>query len=74
MPYKIAFDVSHKPRGKIDENLTELRDFLNDNEFMCYNLLETPITQTSLIPFDILVFVCPDFARLTSMEITEISN
>ncbi len=74
MPYKIAFDVAHKPRGKLDENLTEIRDFLNANDFMCYNFLETPITQTSLEPFDILVFVCPDFAKITSMEITEINN
>ena len=74
MTYKIAFDVAHKPRGKIDENLTELRDFLNSNDFMCYNLLETPITQISLKPFDILVFVCPDFAKITSMEISEINS
>ena len=74
MPYKIAFDVAHKPRGKIDENLTEIRDFLNANDYICYNFLETPITINSLKPFDILVFVCPDFAKITSMEITEISN
>ena len=74
MPYKIAFDVAHKPRGKIDENLTEIRDFLNANDFICYNFLETPITNNSLKPFDILVFVCPDFAKITSMEITEINN
>jgi len=74
MPYKIAFDVGHKPRGKLDENLTEIRDFLNANDFMCYNFLETPITQTSLEPFDILVFVCPDFAKITSMEISAINN
>jgi len=74
MPYKIAFDVAHKPRGKLDENLTELRDFLNANDFMCYNFLETPITQNSLEPFDILVFVCPDFAKISSMEITEINS
>ncbi|GAH25633.1 unnamed protein product, partial [marine sediment metagenome] len=72
--YNIAFDVAHKPRGKIDENLTELRDFLNSNDFLCYNFLETPITQNSLKPFDILVFACPDFARITTMEITEINN
>jgi hypothetical protein len=72
--YNIAFDVAHKPRGKIDENLTELRDFLNSNDFLCYNFLETPITQSSLKPFDILVFVCPDFARITTMEMTEINN
>ncbi|MFW9950067.1 MAG: hypothetical protein ACFFKA_08075 [Candidatus Thorarchaeota archaeon] len=72
--YNIAFDVAHKPRGKIDENLTEIRDFLNANDFLCYNFLETPITQNSLKGFDILVFVCPDFARITTMEITEINN
>jgi len=74
MPYNIAFDTSHKPRGRINENLTELRDFLNDNDFICYNFLETPITLASLKPFDILVFVCPDFAKISSMEMLEISN
>ncbi|MFX1234717.1 MAG: hypothetical protein ACFFBY_09165 [Promethearchaeota archaeon] len=74
MPYNIAFDVAHKPRGKLDENLSEMRDFLNDNGFVCYNFLETPITQISLKPFDILIFVCPDFAKISPMEITEIVN
>ncbi|MDX1797707.1 MAG: hypothetical protein R3255_03570 [Candidatus Lokiarchaeia archaeon] len=74
MPYHIAFDISHKPRGRIDENLTELRDYLNSNDFICYNFLEVPITEDSLTPYDILVFVCPDFARLSSMEITAIVN
>jgi hypothetical protein len=74
MPYHIAFDISHKPRGKIDENLTELRDYLNSNDFICYNFLEVPISEDSLTPYDILVFVCPDFARLSSMEITAIVN
>ncbi|MEJ2293905.1 MAG: hypothetical protein P8Y23_03985, partial [Candidatus Lokiarchaeota archaeon] len=74
MSYNIAFDIAHKPRGKIDENLIEMRDFLNSNGFMCYNFLETPITQQSLKPFDVLVFVCPDFAKISSMEMTEISS
>ncbi|MFX0040151.1 MAG: hypothetical protein ACFFCY_05355 [Promethearchaeota archaeon] len=74
MPYHIAFDISHKPRGKIDENLTELQDFLKSNDFNCYNFLEVPITEDSLTPYDILVFVCPDFARISSLEITAIVN
>ena len=74
MPYNIAFDVAHKPRGKLDENLTELRDFLNANDYTCYNFLEAPITRNSLKSFDILVFVCPDFAKISSMEITEINS
>ncbi|MFX1363539.1 MAG: hypothetical protein ACFFCE_11005 [Promethearchaeota archaeon] len=74
MPYHIAFDISHKPRGKIDENLTELRDYLNSNDFMCYNFLEVPITEESLMPYDILVFVCPDFSRISSLEINAIAN
>lgn len=72
MSYHIAFDVAHKPRGRIDENLTELRDHLNSNDFVCYNFLELPITEESLIPYDILVFVCPDFSRITANEITQI--
>ncbi|MFX1532575.1 MAG: hypothetical protein ACFFBC_15765, partial [Promethearchaeota archaeon] len=74
MPYHIAFDISHKPRGRIDENFTELRDYLNSNDFICYNFLEVPITEESLMPYDILVFVCPDFARISSLEITSIVN
>ncbi|MFW9897000.1 MAG: hypothetical protein ACFFD7_14435, partial [Candidatus Thorarchaeota archaeon] len=72
MPYHIAFDVAHKPRGRIDDNLSELRDQLNSNGFVCYNFLEVPITEESLMPYDILVFVCPDFSRITANEITQI--
>jgi hypothetical protein len=50
MSYHIAFDVGHKPRGRIDENLMELRDQLNSNDFVCYNYLEVPITAESLMP------------------------
>jgi hypothetical protein len=72
MSYHIAFDVGHKPRGRIDENLTELRDQLNSNGFVCYNFLEVPITAESLMPYDILVLVCPDFSRISPNEITQI--
>ncbi|MBY8989883.1 MAG: hypothetical protein KGD58_03935 [Candidatus Lokiarchaeota archaeon] len=72
MSYHIAFDVAHKPRGRIDENLTELRDHVNSNDFVCYNFLEIPITEESLIPYDILVFVCPDFSRINANEVTQI--
>ena len=72
MSYHIAFDVGHKPRGRIDDNLTELRDQLNSNDFVCYNFLEIPITEESLIPYDILALVCPDFSRITANEITQI--
>ncbi len=74
MPYYIAFDVAHKPRGRLDENFTELKDFLNTNGFECYNFLEAPITQSSLKPYDVLVFVCPDFSKISPLEISEIVN
>lgn len=74
MPYYVAFDVAHKPRGKIDENYTELRDYLNSIDLICYNFLETPITQESLAPYDILVFACPDFAKISHQEMIEIEN
>jgi hypothetical protein len=74
MPYYIAFDVAHKPRGKIDENYSELRDFLNSNDFVCYNYLEATITQETLKPYDILVFTCPDYSKISSQEITEIES
>lgn len=74
MPYNIAFDVAHKPRGRLDDNFTELKDFLNTNGFECYNFLEAPITKSSLKPYDVLVFVCPDFSKISSLEISEINN
>jgi hypothetical protein len=74
MPYNIAFDIAHKPRGRIDENLTELRDYLIANDFASYNFLEVPITEESLRPYDILVFMCPDFSKISPTEITEIIN
>ena len=74
MPYYIAFDLSHKPRGKIDENLTKLRDHLNANDFTCFNILEAPISQEHLKPYDILVFACPDFSKFSNQEIIEITN
>jgi len=74
MPYNIAFDVAHKPRGRLDENFTELKDFLNTNGFECFNFLEAPITQSSLKPYDVLVFVCPDFSKISPLEISEINN
>ncbi len=74
MPYYVAFDNSHKERARLDENFTELRDHLNENDFICYNFLETPVTQESLKPFDILVIACPDFSKLSHIEIMEIVN
>ena len=74
MSYHIVFDIAHKPRGQINENLTELRDHLNSNDFTCYNFLEIPITEDKLMPYDILAFVCPDFSRVSSSEIKEIVN
>ena len=74
MPYYIAFDNSHKERARLDENFTELRDYLNEHGFICYNFLEVPITQESLKPFDILVIACPDFSKLSHIEIMDIMN
>jgi hypothetical protein len=74
MPYYIAFDCSHKERARIDENYEELRDYLMTNELICYNFLETPITEESLKPYDILVIACPDFSKFSSLEIIEIAN
>lgn len=74
MPYYIAFDNSHKERARLDENYTELRNYLNENDFTCYNFLETPVTQESLKPFDILVIACPDFSKLSHIEIMELVN
>lgn len=72
--YYIGFDVSHKERGRIDENYTELRNHLNVNGFTCYNFLEMPITRDVLNSYDILVFVCPDFAKISHQDILQIER
>lgn len=74
MPNYIAFDQIHKPRGKIDENYKELRKHLESNGFVCKNYTDAAITQESLQYYDIFVFVCPDFAKISRQEILEIEN
>ena len=74
MPYYIAFDLTHKPRGKLDDNYTELRDHLNANDFICYNYLETPIMRDTLRHYDMLCFICPDFSKVSPNEVLEIVN
>ncbi len=67
----IAFDGIHKCRGNIDENYSDLKGLLNSNNFECFKFIDM-INQSTLKPFDILVFACPDFAKITSQEISEI--
>ncbi|MBY8982153.1 MAG: hypothetical protein KGD57_04330 [Candidatus Lokiarchaeota archaeon] len=71
---KIAFDISHKPRGKINDNYSELYKLLIDNDFVCEEYFETSITEESLKAYDILVFSCPDFSKISHQEILEIEN
>ncbi len=73
MPYYIAWDSGHKERGKIDENCSDLRDYLNSNDFECYNFVDM-ITQETLRPYDILVLACPDFAKISIQAINEIEK
>lgn len=67
----IAFDSSHKTRGNIDENYSDLKGLLNSKDFECFKFIDM-ITQSTLKPYDILVFACPDFAKISSQEINEI--
>ena len=73
MPYYIAWDTTHKERGKIEENYSDLRDYLNSNDFECYNFVDM-ITQETLRPYDILVLACPDFSKISIQAINEIEN
>jgi hypothetical protein len=74
MSYFIAFDIAHNPRGRIKQNYTALRKSLNSNHFVCEDLFEPLITQASLEPYDILVFVCPDFSEISLQERMEIKT
>ncbi|TXT67654.1 MAG: hypothetical protein BAJALOKI1v1_30015 [Promethearchaeota archaeon] len=74
MSYNIAFDTSHNPRGRLDENFIQLTKLLNINNFRCTKLFEPLITQKLLKSYDILVFACPDFSQIILQEILEIKN
>src|SRR6056297_3204389 len=71
-PFIIGFDEAHKPRGKINSNYTELAELLNQNGFVCQSYEAYPITTQSLEEIDILVFVCPDFSKVSKNEIDAI--
>jgi hypothetical protein len=74
MPYSIAFDIAHNPRGRIDQNYSSLKNTLTSNGFICHKFFEPLITQDSLESFDILVFACPDFSEISLQERSEIKN
>ncbi|MHA1732658.1 MAG: hypothetical protein ACTSU5_12005 [Promethearchaeota archaeon] len=73
--FYIAFDESHKPRGKITSNYRNLQRHLEaTGNFQCFSYLEFPITRTTLNQYDILVLPCPDFSKLSPQEISEINK
>lgn len=72
--YYVAFDEAHKPRGKIAENYSHLKDYLDSQGFICQTFMEFPITRQNLAPFDILVIPCPDFAKFSANEIEDIAQ
>ncbi len=74
MPHYVAFDIGHKPRGKITDNYKELNKILSEHDFVCQEFFETSITEESLNPYDIFVFACPDFSKVSRQEILEIEN
>jgi hypothetical protein len=74
MSYFIAFDTSHNPRGRINDNYTQLHNLLTNNNYISYDFFEPLITQDSLQSYDILVLACPDFSQISLQEILEIKN
>ncbi|MHA1684190.1 MAG: hypothetical protein ACTSUE_24855 [Promethearchaeota archaeon] len=71
----IGFDVSQKPRGRLDTNYTTLKQILeSEGVFACWEYSSFPITRESLQNYDILVFPCTDFSKFTANEILEISK
>jgi uncharacterized membrane protein len=67
--WSVCFDTSFKERGKLDSNYTNFRKHLEQLGFACNAFAEFPITRKSLAGVDILVFPCPDFAKITPAEI-----
>ena len=73
-PIVIGFDEAHKPRGKLDSNYKSLAQHLNQNGFLCTPFAEFPITRQNLAPYDIIVFACPDFSKISKQEIDAIKS
>ncbi|HMF29861.1 MAG TPA: hypothetical protein VKK79_00490 [Candidatus Lokiarchaeia archaeon] len=74
MTYYVAFDESHKPRGKIESNYRNLQRHLEGEGFVCHPFQEFPITQKTLQPYDCLVVPCPDFSKFSEQEIADIGH
>jgi len=74
MKIYVAFDSGHKERAKLTDNYSQLKELLEANDIICHDFLESSITQDSLQGYDILVFACPDFAKISRNEILEIEN
>ncbi|MHA1728126.1 MAG: Gldg family protein [Promethearchaeota archaeon] len=73
--FYIAFDESHKPRGRITGNYSELKDFLeSEKSFICHSFMEFPITRQNLASYDILVIPCPDSSKYSKEEIENIEK
>lgn len=70
----IAFDTALKPRGRISQNYKTLKTDLENAGFVCFEFAEFPITRANLAPCDILVFACPDFAKIQKDEIDAIKQ
>ncbi|MHA1371283.1 MAG: hypothetical protein ACTSRA_16395, partial [Promethearchaeota archaeon] len=74
MQFHIGFDISQKPRGRIDSNYKVLRQVLESAGFGCWEYASFPITRESLQNYDILVFPCTDFSKFSKEEIEEITT
>ena len=72
--YHVAFDEAHKPRGKIADNYSHMKEYLESHGFTCQTFMEFPITRQNLAPYDVLVVPCPDFAKFSTNEIDAIAQ
>ncbi len=72
--YYVAFDESHKPRGKIESNYRNVQRQLESEGFVCQPFAEFPITQKTLSAYDVLVVPCPDFSKFSEQEIADIGR
>ncbi|MCP4763482.1 MAG: hypothetical protein GY870_17040 [archaeon] len=73
-PFYIAFDESHKPRGRVTGNYSQLKNILESEGFVCQSFMEFPIMRSNLAPYDILVVPCPDFSKFSRDEIDAITT
>ncbi len=66
---KIGFDITQQERGRITSNYQGLKELFEEEDFVCEEFNEFPITLELLEHHGMLIFACPDSSKLRPDEV-----